>query len=189
MKAASRLEVSLSKRLFWPCGPRKEALRCHDTLLNLVKKSMLQILFKVILLANINPSKGSCEGDILYKQWSIITAKNFTSYKCHQTDQKCSFQHFPFETDVISLKWKRKKTKFIFQTANILFQMMTSVTFTNRTEHPGLPSNNSVGMSWTHTGWDTLRSSFPEFLMLRMLTLDTENLGVYKVHHTEFVRC
>ena len=46
----------------------------------------------------------------------------------------------------------------------------------------------SVGTSWTRTGWDALGSHAQGtvFLTLGMLALDTENLGVHKVHHTEF---
>lgn len=139
-----------------------------------------------VMQVNIKPPKGSWEGVISSKQrihyhhQKVMWAAGVTRH------QKCLFQNFLFETDGMSLKWKGKKKQVIPQTSNIFFQPTPALMATSRTGHHGLPSNNTV------EGYhELILNEMPlgphsEFLMLRMLALDTKNLGVPKVSNTEF---
>ena len=160
VKAAPRLEVSLSKKLFWPSGLRKEALRCHDGLLDLVQKSMLQILFELLTQANIKPRKGSWEGVILSKRWvHYHWQKLHVSYRCHQTDQKCSFQPFWFEMDVISLKWKTNNSpnlKYFFFSWQQIWWWQTELgimVFPQTTEHRDVMDSHWMIRPWVPAPW------------------------------------
>lgn len=147
------------------------------------------MIFELLMQANIKPHKGSWEAVILPKQWiHYHCQKLHMNDRCHQTDQKCSFQYFLVKTDIISLKWKRKKKQTIPQTSNIFFPADTSFDGDKQNWAAWCSlKQQSVGMGWTLTGWDALGSPLPELLTLGMLALDTENPGVHKVHHTEFV--